>query len=187
MIVLGADPGSNLGVVVLTMPENWVIMNAHWYGNAVIASKTSKTTPTAVTDEAYFRRVYDLFAKFRGSTLVMENPADAAAYWGAQDQKGHARGTLMRLGTYKGLVFGAAVAAGLVIIEYTVRGKKTAPGWMLGKGKRPKILQDMQLLARAIGGPPNLQDHELMALGVLNHHAGLQQQTSLLSRASGIS
>jgi hypothetical protein len=198
--VLAIDPGSKTGFVVVDfeLAPGLDITQARLVGSGVIYNAGGSAEESkAERDILFIGRIAERIAEFRPSTVVLEEPEDAAAYWGRSEvdgerfsvadlatgkaknskaHKGMARGTLFRLGVNYGLALAAVKVAGHAdVVSYPVQGSKTRQGWQGHGAKKVNILREMRYLFAKLSYTPLAQvkcsEHELMALGVLNFHA----------------
>lgn len=193
--VFAIDPGSSTGFVVVDFEHapGLDINNARIVGSGVI-HRPRGSIGEAMNDLLFVGKIAERIKEFRPSTVVFEEPADAAAYWGRSEiageptveqlatggvkpnKKGMGRGTLFRLGVNYGIAIAAAREAGNCdVVSYLVRGDKKRAGWQGHGSKKVNILREMTYLFAKLSYAKIAQlkvtEHELMALGVLNYHA----------------
>lgn len=199
--ILSIDPGSHTGYVIVDFPiaPGLDIVRAQLVGSGVIyPPKPNAEESLAERDVLMIIKISNVISDFRPSLVVLEEPSDAANYWGResaatamtennvlaiargdapkQSKKGMARGTLFRLGVYYGLALGAvAHAKNCDVVSYPVQGTRQRPGWMGHGARRVNVLREMRFLYANLARKPvidlKVSEHELMALGVLNYHA----------------
>lgn len=164
--VLGLDPGSHLGYVVVAAGPPGPRILAH----GTIGASAAQDGDMA--DRATFVRwqvaLTDLVAVHGVTFVVAEQPVDAKPFWSAQ--KGRRRegtGTAFRSGVYYGLLR-AAIPAHLPFISYPVHRYQSRVGWMPARAKRDLLLHHLKISARASGAILET-DHECMAFGVALH------------------
>lgn len=193
MRLLGCDPGANTGLILLEVPETWNILEATLLHAETIVSRTDPARPRADSDRDFLSRLRSAIARLRPHVAVVEDPSDAAPYWGAKARGGQqtARGSMYRLGVYKGLLFAALAGEVHAIAEYQVDGTKEKPGWMKADhGSRKVALVRMGALATHLRvhelGAGKHTEHVLMALGVLHHHCGRLQRAQLRATAQAL-
>lgn len=185
--IFSIDPGSHTGYVVVDfeLAPGLDVNRARLVDSGIIyPSRTNREESEAERDILLIGKIAEKISEFRPSTVVLEEPVDAAMYWGKGREAGGVnkgigmgRGTLFRLGVYYGLALAAVKIAGHAdAISYPVQGTKTRAGWMGRGARRANVLREMTYLYAKLSGTPiatlkKVSDHELMALGVLNYHA----------------
>lgn len=181
MRVLGCDPGANTGMVLVEIPDNWDILKGRLLHAETVTARTDPGRPKADSDRDFLGRLRGTIQRLKPHMAVVEDPSDAAPYWGARGREGKqtARGSMYRLGVYKGLLFAALAPEVGAIAEYLVDGKGDRPGWMkTDHGSKKVALARMGALALRLGPCPH-SEHILMALGVLAHHCGRLHRAQL--------
>jgi hypothetical protein len=176
MRLLGCDPGSHTGLVLVELPAGtWDLLGARVLYRGTLAASDGEGR-----DRRTLERMRERLRLLRPHVAVLEDPSDAATYWG-QSRRGKPvqRGSAYRLGVYKGLLYAALLEATEAIVEYRVQGTAADPGWMRDHGTRAVALARMQALARQLGLADQLTEHEAMALGVIAHHCRKMQLRSL--------
>ena len=200
--VFSIDPGSNTGFVVVDFESTpgLDVNRARIVGSGVVRPVGGRADNQAERDLKFVAKIAAQISEYKPGLVVLEEPSDAANYWGRSDsgaatveqlatgqakpnKHGMARGTLFRLGVYYGLALSAVTvsAVGTIssidVLSYPVQGTKARPGWMGHGTRRKNVLREMAYLwARLTGKTANyaaeqVSEHELMALGVLNYHA----------------
>lgn len=168
MKLLGCDPGSTTGLVLVELPPGtWDLLRGRILHTAALAASDD--------DRRTLERYRAEVKRCLPHVAILEDPADAATYWGqARRGKPVQRGSAYRLGVYKGLLYAALADTVATIVEYRVKGSKADPGWMTDHANRDLVLQRMQALSLQLTGP-TLNEHQCMALGVLAHHCSRMQ------------
>lgn len=197
--VASFDPGSTTGYVIVDFPTGpgLDIARARMCESGVIKATRRDDESVAERDTRFIDRLAEPLIAYRPSLVIVEEPSDAADYWGAEQggakdatvqqlatgkipgaRKGHhmKRGTLFRLGVHYALVLAAARECKIEVISYQVQGtKERGRGWMGYGTKRSNVLREMGYLFATLFGRTARElaptEHELMALGVLNYHA----------------
>jgi len=176
---LGLDPGNPAGLVAIDH-DGPLLQDWHWVGSWIIHASTNPRLPAEQRDFDYLDRLALLLQEIGPATVVIESPEDVQDSWNRQRKgKRHARGTEQRQGVHYALALAATRTLRPLptVVTYPVRAQSSVTkrgrlarrrGWM-GLRSASAILREMAMLARSLGAT-DLQDHELMALGLVVHH-----------------
>lgn len=191
MIILGADPGGESGIVIIDFMEfrrgalSWD--TAQLVNAFTVGKPSSKYATAAELDVLHRQRIADRITTAVGSRGVdfaaIEEPIDGASFYNAQQQRGQARGTAFRLGVhYAALLHGIQDAARPArVVSFPAKTSHGRRGWM-GSSSRTTIMQAAELTLASINakraagkfdiprdGKGMIVEHVLMAVGVVNH------------------
>jgi hypothetical protein len=163
---LGVDPGQVCGVFALRQGR---------YDSHLTVTKPQRRVREDVSDQElrYVAKLTDALATYEDATLVViERPADGAAFWQGQGQKGQRRGTAFALGTHylATLIAVQQACRRARIVTYPVLGNNTERGWMPRRTSRTLLLQILQSTLTGMGAPRDLPEHCVMGGGVLLTH-----------------
>lgn len=200
VVVAGIDTGQHLGVVFLLidrMPEAQAPLRrqVRWVASRVVHQVTRETLTRVENDALTQAKVAEALRPHGPRLVVLEDPIDARPTWQrakagrtpderfnllrakGEDRRGEGGETRFRQGVLYMAAVTAAAEVGARLASYPVRGRKGEPGWQ-SRRTREQILLATRHDVRNWGGPSDLEDHELMALGVLTYH--LRQTLGLL-------
>lgn len=211
-IIASIDPGAITGMIAVAVDAVTLdLTQGRLVGEAVV-----KIGNLGDAEELQLkRRTLKLFEGVRRQLMawkptrvVIENPTDALATWGAGKRTmGARRGTIAALGAHLGICAAAAIAIDpdIELVAYHVTSRRDGKnrrghiGWMQGNAPRPmaheQVAREMGYLLRTLRERPHSgilprrstifatpDDNVLMALGVLNFH--LQRERGRLIHAN---
>jgi hypothetical protein len=169
--ILGGDPGSATGIVVVEFPQRRSDGSPLWRDarllGACTVAKSARAGATEAELDILFRRklttaIADILAPYPGERppfgvvdiVALEEPLDGMAGW-AGNQPGKVAGPQKRSTPFRiGAAYAMLLAAATIqarpsrAISFTVHNHKGRRGWM--KGKRENVLEASHVLLRSI-------------------------------------